>query len=641
MSYLSNKISLIGLVAIMAIPFSVRADWFNDFSVNYSDCNGRVTIRFLAANRETCGFQDRIGWLSLKTNTGTEFFFMDGNTHANRYSGMTLYTLLNENGTCDAHADVYTRSGASFALEYSNNLIYGVVTYDDLPDSYFGSSSTPITLNGWYDHVPGGGQEFGTNVVRSGGSQGTIGNPSLNSVTTDLCDRRTISWSNSNGSIGSCSNSTKFTYIERRLKGSSSFSHLTSVAFPATSYNDTDGLPGQEFEYRVYHRFAPNAFRGVNSDYSNILTGKKQGYPAAPTNFTASRATCNRRINLTWNNVAQATQYSISRNGSFLATTNTTSYEDTSPPLDVDVTYTIHSIDGSCNLTGITTASSIGFAANIPTGPSTLTATKTPTGIVLTWPDASTMEDGYVLERTFSGGGGALIIDLPPNSTTHTDADVNQCVTYTYKIKTKTTCFPNGVGTATASTRIEADLSNAFPADTGFIASKGYFTDKVELTWINNNAGQTNTTKIFRRVLGSGNPFALLTTLSGGSGIYNDVFAEAAVLYEYEILAEGPCENDVTQSNRVGSIGFRIKSGQVSGKVFYTGGIAVEGVKIIGESTTGPVGGSLNMNGGTLTIADKDNQDLSNQVLLETWVRPASYAGNMDIFRRNGSFRLT
>ncbi|HZV45522.1 MAG TPA: LamG domain-containing protein, partial [Saprospiraceae bacterium] len=197
----------------------------------------------------------------------------------------------------------------------------------------------------------------------------------------------------------------------------------------------------------------------------------------------------------------------------------------------------------------------------------------------------------------------------------------------------------NGNGNAQGSGIIHQDLSNTFPSGS-FNASKGYDPDKVVLEWNNNNGNLINTIRIYRRILESGDNYALLFTLNSGSGIYNDLYAEAGTLYEYLIFAESQCENFIIYSDSTTSIGFRRKQGTVTGQVTYSGGTAVEDVKISAESTTGIYGRSLSFPGGSdqISIPDDAGLHVDSTFLFEAWIRPASYAGNFKIAEKSGSY---
>ena len=186
------------------------------------------------------------------------------------------------------------------------------------------------------------------------------------------------------------------------------------------------------------------------------------------------------------------------------------------------------------------------------------------------------------------------------------------------------------------------DLTNAFATDgTGFKASKGYHNDKVELSWTNSVSSLTNTIKIYRKPLGSINDSTIITTLNGSSAIFPDPHATAGTLYKNTIVAEGLCDKSVIQSNVVNSVGFRTSSGEVSGKVTYDGGIAVENVKIKATSTTGITGKSLLINKSPLTITDKPNLDVTDELIIESWIKPTSYpADDFDVIDKNNSYSI-
>lgn len=70
-----------------------------------------------------------------------------------------------------------------------------------------------------------------------------------------------------------------------------------------------------------------------------------------------------------------------------------------------------------------------------PNAPSSLTATLVPTGVLLQWADNSTDEDFFLIERSVSGGGYAVLATVSANDTNETDTDVLPSTVYAYKVK--------------------------------------------------------------------------------------------------------------------------------------------------------------------------------------------------------------
>ncbi len=112
------------------------------------------------------------------------------------------------------------------------------------------------------------------------------------------------------------------------------------------------------------------------------------------------------------------------------------------------------------------------------------------------------------------------------------------------------------------------------------------------------------------------------------------------ILYKYTIIGETQCESTTLYSNPAQSIGFRRPFGTVNGNVTYSGGIAVEGARIVAATTSQIFGKSLLLDGNShISIPNKDNLNPDAEVLLEGWIRPTSLNGT-DVFFQKGNAYL-
>jgi len=118
----------------------------------------------------------------------------------------------------------------------------------------------------------------------------------------------------------------------------------------------------------------------------------------------------------------------------------------------------------------------------------------------------------------------------------------------------------------------------------------------VHLEWDNNNRHLIDIFYIYRKVYGSSTK-TLLTTLNGTLTTFDDKYAANGVLYEYSIKAEGMCDATSVFSNEVSSVGFKVPTATISGKVTYRDGNPTKDVTISAESTELPVFSSISLNG--------------------------------------------
>jgi len=250
---------------------------------------------------------------------------------------------------------------------------------------------------------------------------------------------------------------------------------------------------------------------------------------------------------------------------------------------------------------------------------------------------------GYFLERSLIGGAGTTTIEVDGgNTTTYLDEDVNQCISYQYKIKAKNECDQvTPFLDSTTVTRLEPDLSSTF-AEEALLGSKGYYPNRVELNWsVDVNETFLTGYKVYRKIAGSDEDSVVVASLESGSNIYIDNFVDAGTLYEYTILGESQCEDSTIYSNISQDIGFRSPFGTVTGQITYGNGTAVKDVKVTAESTTEIAGKSLYFyEGPHLEIKPRPNQNPDNELLVEAWVKPVSFPASATIVQKSGAYDL-
>ncbi len=178
-------------------------------------------------------------------------------------------------------------------------------------------------------------------------------------------------------------------------------------------------------------------------------------------------------------------------------------------------------------------------------------------------------------------------------------------------------------------------------------ASKGYFGDYIELRWkVANNSEGISEFKIYRRKLGSNTRFKEVTTLASDDRSWKDEYAESGVMYEYRIKAEGLFPGEHEFINYTDGIGYRIPYGQISGRVTYKGGAAVEGVSIIAETEDKLQGKGIYLNGTNAYLAISPKLDdplfkLDTAMTLQMWVRPYQTPDNAVLFQKGDQYQLT
>ena len=218
------------------------------------------------------------------------------------------------------------------------------------------------------------------------------------------------------------------------------------------------------------------------------------------------------------------------------------------------------------------------------------------------------------------------------NSQSFSDAStITNCSSYDYMVNTKS--CGNTTSSEVVSVAIIQGLSNTFT--TGALAknlstSKGYFADKVNLSWENNNNSLVETFIINRRLSSTTTlPWETLAQLNNSIHYFEDEYTESGKFYEYQIEAKIPCGlggniesiySDISQ-------GYRVPEASVSGGINFEGANAVENVKVLVNSTaTTTSNKSLVFNGNNSvdisSAASGFSSEITNSFTFSTWMKP-------------------
>ncbi len=287
--------------------------------------------------------------------------------------------------------------------------------------------------------------------------------------------------------------------------------------------------------------------------------------------------------------------------------------------------------------------------------------------ITVSWDDLSN-EDSYTVIRKFNGEVDHEF-DLPQNSTSFTTSltdaanAAGNCINYVFEVVAKSDCEPGGIilGTVNKGTDVDTDefidlvlngeQQNAYQPGS-LDAYKGFEQDFVKLTWeMPNQFANMEAQKVYRRDL-SGNDKVLIASLDPGLRSYEDREAAANTMFEYSVVAELSCGTNTVLTNEIFDVGYRVPNGLINGKIDFTGGVSVQGARVIAEND-----GALNLNKSVRFDGDRDFiilLDESNTHLLssydykyptampflfgdhartiEFWANPSDYSSNV-IFR--------
>jgi hypothetical protein len=177
-----------------------------------------------------------------------------------------------------------------------------------------------------------------------------------------------------------------------------------------------------------------------------VVDGAPQTIPDTPTDLTASAPIDSTRVDLAWHDAdAAETSYVVERSTSpgFESPTRVTlpadteRYSDSAVATATQYYYRVR----AANAAGSSPASNVASVTTRHTPPAT------PTGLQATWPSATSTqlswtdnaanETGYILERAGSSTfAGATSVDLPPDTTSYTDAGLAPGVYY-YRVRAR------------------------------------------------------------------------------------------------------------------------------------------------------------------------------------------------------------
>ena len=169
-------------------------------------------------------------------------------------------------------------------------------------------------------------------------------------------------------------------------------------------------------------------------------------------------------------------------------------------------------------------------------------------------------------------------------------------------------------------------------AEANFEVSKGYFPDKVRISWLlNANQNSIDNFEVYRRpklnFSAGNNAYQKIATLPSSAIEFEVRYIEGGVLYEYKLKALGVSPNEERLLTFIEGIGFRTPSATVTGSVNYVGNSPVKDVVVLCEPTNNS---SINNNTSVkinqnswLTIANT-NKVIDAEAMFQAWIKPAA-----------------
>lgn len=437
-----------------------------------------------------------------------------------------------------------------------------------------------------------------------------------------------------------------WTYIFRLYRNESNTPFKTITADPAvSSYStsdpripDTTAIQSTSYRIRVVTR--KNGSDYQLSDFAGPVTGNPLPLPLPPTVPEVEYPDCLGAVKLSWQNsqIYDSIVVRLVPNmGPTLRDTILGSSMSHTMTIDSGKTYvaTIIGLD-ACQQAGIS-ESLAGVA--IPGKPKAFAL------------QSATAENG-AMRLTWSSSPGAdsyTVIRQPDNvmfevgeETTYLDVDAKVCTAYSYKIKATNTCGFRMSNTLSAPILPE-DLD--VWSDQRLSASKGYFGNRVELSWDAPDVYGFDHFKIYRRPLGSQSAFEYKGQANKNELQFVDEFTQAGTLYEYSLRAVSDCNGSNNESTALTDVGFRLPVAIINGNIRFESGAGVEDVQVSVERNGGALGKSLHFApNGTMTVhpgyaaAPQAEFDVQPGMTIECWIRPDNLGQDFHVFRyENGS----
>ncbi|MGZ3997171.1 MAG: LamG-like jellyroll fold domain-containing protein, partial [Flavisolibacter sp.] len=225
----------------------------------------------------------------------------------------------------------------------------------------------------------------------------------------------------------------------------------------------------------------------------------------------------------------------------------------------------------------------------------------------------------------------------------YSDAQIAICNQYTYSLQVQ----PPTNSDFTAHSAIQTGY--ILPSQTGIVSnlavSKGYFPDRVELTWT--GSGTFDNFIIKRAPYGS-STFVQLAKIPGatsGDFSIDDSTGTPGTYYTYMVIGTGTCNNHTVYSDTLRAVGFRSPTGNVYGRVTYESGQAVENVAVRMQSNDqAQLGQSVYLNGNTnsyLKLQSLKTSFEDSALTVEAWIKPDdSIPTSQVLFSRAGQYEF-
>jgi len=284
-----------------------------------------------------------------------------------------------------------------------------------------------------------------------------------------------------------------------------------------------------------------------------------------------------------------------------------------------------------------------------PTKPPVPTVSMLPTGLKLDWNYACSNVKRFIIMRKEKGQGGEIsLAEIASSQLSYSDLDASSCIMYAYRIIAINEQNVQNSGDLSDYFYYSLDISNAI---SNLKVDKGYSPSKTSISWT--CTGLLDEFIVLRKVYGSSDaPTQIISldaktsTSSGSSRDFevDDQTGDPGVVYEYTVRGILSCAGNNSQSNDVKGIGFRSPTGNVYGRITYSGGQAVQNVDVLASSEdVASKSNSFYFNGTNayLKADDSKNSFADTAFTVQAWIRPnTTNLANKTIFYKPGKYEL-
>jgi uncharacterized lipoprotein YddW (UPF0748 family)/fibronectin type 3 domain-containing protein len=244
------------------------------------------------------------------------------------------------------------------------------------------------------------------------------------------------------------------------------YTDIATIPANTTTYSDTDLTPNTTYFYAV-------RAVGVGGPSNNSSEASATTLPLVPPTPRALAATAvsSSQIDLIWMDGDSVDTFfvvsrSLNMDGPFVEVARipalTLQYSDTDLDADTSYYYRVHAENagGASDASNTATAKTL---QAIPAAPENLAASAASSSqIDLTWEDASSNEDNFLLYRTASlGSTMELVATLPAGATSHSDNGLAAHTSYYYKVQAVNAAGSAESNFANAETLNNAPVANA------------------------------------------------------------------------------------------------------------------------------------------------------------------------------------